>query len=121
MVCVRPGVLLVNASPFCPVRALIRLDFPTLLLPKNAISGSPLSGKPSGLPALVTNSVFKSGPKSPFVPILQLNAGRHLPGNKDERICYQTTSMRPGLFHGGGLHFHRRGTRRQRQRDQLPL
>jgi hypothetical protein len=44
IVCVRPGVLLVKASPFRPVKALIRLDFPTLLLPKKAISGKPSEG-----------------------------------------------------------------------------
>src|ERR1035437_3637988 len=59
MVCVRPGVLLVNASFLCPVRALIKLDLPTLLLPKNATSGNRSEGKVSGLPELTTNSAFK--------------------------------------------------------------
>ena len=59
MVWVRPGVALVNASLFCPVRALIRLDLPTLLLPKNAISGNPSEGNVSGLPELTMNSVCK--------------------------------------------------------------
>ena len=36
---VRPGVLDVFASPFCPVRALIMLDFPTFERPAKAISG----------------------------------------------------------------------------------
>src|ERR1700733_7165586 len=56
MVCVRPGVLLVNASLRCPVRALIKLDFPTLLLPRNAISGRASEGNCSGLLALAKNS-----------------------------------------------------------------
>ena len=60
IVCVRPGVLLVKASPRRPVRALIRLDFPTLLLPRKAISGSRSEGKSSGLPELTTNSDTKS-------------------------------------------------------------
>src|ERR1035438_5438092 len=59
MVCVRPGVLLVNASFLCPVRALIKLDLPTLLLPKNATSGNRSEGKVSGLPELTTDSAFK--------------------------------------------------------------
>src|SRR6266542_3739029 len=56
MLCVRPGVLLVNANPFLPTRQLIRVDFPTLLLPKNAISGRPSEGNWSGLTELTTNS-----------------------------------------------------------------
>jgi hypothetical protein len=59
IVCVRPGVLLVNAKPVCPTKALIRLDFPTLLLPKNAISGRPSEGNWFGLAELVTNSACK--------------------------------------------------------------
>src|ERR1035437_9008231 len=59
MVCVRPGVLLVNASFLWPVRALIKLDLPTLLLPKNATSGNRSEGNVSGLPELTTNSAFK--------------------------------------------------------------
>jgi hypothetical protein len=58
MVCVRPGVLLVKASFLSPVRALIKLDFPTLLLPKKAISGSSSFGNCSGLLALPTNSAI---------------------------------------------------------------
>src|ERR1044071_688702 len=60
MVCVRPGVLLVKASLFWPVRALIRLDFPTLLLPKNATSGSRSDGKAAGWAELTMNSAFKN-------------------------------------------------------------
>jgi len=56
---VRPGVLLVKASPFWPVRALMRLDFPTLLLPKNAISGSRSEGNAAGLAELTINSACK--------------------------------------------------------------
>src|ERR1700722_863346 len=58
MVCVRPGVLLVKASLCCPPRALIKLDFPTLLLPKNAISGRASEGNCSGLLALAKNSAI---------------------------------------------------------------
>src|SRR5438045_3195466 len=60
MVCVRPGVLLVKASLFWPMRALIRLDFPTLLLPKNATSGSRSDGKAAGWAELTMNSAFKN-------------------------------------------------------------
>jgi len=35
---------------------LIRLDFPTLLLPKKAISGKPSAGNWAGLAELITNS-----------------------------------------------------------------
>jgi hypothetical protein len=62
IVCVRPGVLLVKASPFLAVKQLIRLDFPTLLLPRNAISGKRSAGNISGLPALTTNSVSNRQP-----------------------------------------------------------
>src|SRR5271167_417976 len=44
MLRVRPGVLLVRAI-FAPTRELITLDFPTLDLPRNAISGAPGAGK----------------------------------------------------------------------------
>jgi hypothetical protein len=52
--------LLVKASFFFPVKQLIKLDFPTLLLPRNAISGNPSEGNASGLPELVTNSACKN-------------------------------------------------------------
>lgn len=47
-----------NAIPRCPEIALIRLDLPTLLLPKKAISGTPSAGKCSGLLALRMNSAI---------------------------------------------------------------
>ena len=53
MVCVRPGVELVNAKPGLPVRRLSKLDFPTLLLPRKAISGSEGAGNRSGFAALI--------------------------------------------------------------------
>ena len=52
-------MLLVKASFFWPIRALIRLDFPTLLLPRNATSGRGSFGNVSGLPELTTNWAFK--------------------------------------------------------------
>src|SRR5271168_1029286 len=58
MDCVLPGVLLVNASFRCPAIALIRLDLPTLLLPRKAISGSPSAGNCSGRLALKMNSAI---------------------------------------------------------------
>src|SRR5665811_116302 len=86
MVCVRPGVLLVNASFLWPVRALIKLDLPTLLLPKNATSGNRSEGKVSGLPELTTNSAFKelipylgNGLSSPYLMCNRL-FGRLLSG-----------------------------------------
>ena len=64
----RPGVLLVKASPLRPTRALIRLDFPTLLLPKNAISGKPSEGNCSGLAEEVTKvlSITKTCQKGAY-------------------------------------------------------
>src|SRR5277367_639139 len=44
MLRVRPGVLLVRAS-FAPTSELMTLDFPTLERPRNAISGTPGTGK----------------------------------------------------------------------------
>ena len=62
MVCVRPGVLLIKASSLRPIRAFSKLDFPTLLLPKKAISGKPSEGNCSGLAEDVTKvlSITKS-------------------------------------------------------------
>jgi hypothetical protein len=71
-VCVRPGVLLVKASPLrpplYPSRTLIRLDFPTLLLPKKAISGKPSEGNCSGLAEDVTKvlSITKTCHKAAY-------------------------------------------------------
>src|SRR5260370_2784946 len=47
---------MVKARPFAPVRALIKLDLPTLLRPRNAISGRSCVGKCDGPEALNTNS-----------------------------------------------------------------
>jgi hypothetical protein len=54
MVRVRPGVELTCAS-LCPSRELIRLDLPTLDLPRNANSGGPSAGNPVGDDAAVMN------------------------------------------------------------------
>src|ERR1019366_8861470 len=56
MVWVRPGVLLVLAI-LLPTSALIKLDFPTLERPRNAISGAPAGGNCSGAAAEVTKRV----------------------------------------------------------------
>ena len=40
----RPGVLEVLARPFCPVKAFIILDFPTLERPAKATSGMSVNG-----------------------------------------------------------------------------
>src|ERR1700756_3118871 len=45
---VRPGVFEVRASARRPVRALIRLDLPTLERPANAISGPAIGGGDEG-------------------------------------------------------------------------
>lgn len=47
-----------KANPRCPVIALIRLDLPTLLLPRKATSGNPSAGKCSSLLALRLNSAI---------------------------------------------------------------
>jgi hypothetical protein len=51
IVCVRPGVLLVNARRLRPVSALIALDLPTFERPAKASSGGPGGGMSAG-PAL---------------------------------------------------------------------
>ena len=45
MVCVRPGVLLTNASRVRFANALIALDLPAFERPANAISGAPGGGR----------------------------------------------------------------------------
>jgi len=55
----------VKARFLWPVRAFRRLDFPTLLLPKKAISGSRSAGNLSGLPALTINSDVKRRSRRP--------------------------------------------------------
>src|SRR5271169_5493132 len=110
MVCVRPGVLLVKASFFWPVRALIKLDLPTLLLPKNATSGNRSEGNVSGLPELTTNSAFKE--------LIQYQWGEASasPGGAGAlRPCLMCNS----LF-GGLLRFHVQ-VGRNRQGDDLPF
>src|SRR6185312_12235368 len=48
MSCVRPGVLLTKARRVRPVSALMALDFPALLRPANASSGTPGGGSSRG-------------------------------------------------------------------------
>src|SRR5262245_30846160 len=55
MVCVRPGVLLVNARRLRPRSALIALDLPTFERPANATSGGPAGGRSPGRPAAARN------------------------------------------------------------------
>ena len=56
MLCVRPGVLDVLANPFRCSSELISDDFPTLDLPRNAISGKSPTGQCRRSKALFTNS-----------------------------------------------------------------
>ena len=55
MVCVRPGVELVRASPFTPSKLLSKLDLPTFERPIKATSGRPSRRNESGVAALATN------------------------------------------------------------------
>ncbi len=48
---VLPGVLEERARDFCPVRALIKEDFPTLERPRKAISFPIIGGKALGVKA----------------------------------------------------------------------
>src|SRR5262249_3591309 len=52
--CVRPGVLEIRARFLRPVRALIRLDLPTLDRPAKAISMPRIGGSDAGVPAAAT-------------------------------------------------------------------
>src|SRR4051794_26759836 len=56
MVWVRPGVLLVLASPRRPRMALMALDLPTLERPANATSGGPAGGRSAMRPAARRNT-----------------------------------------------------------------
>src|SRR5262245_43189724 len=61
MVCVRPGVLLMRASPLRPSSALMALDLPTLERPANAISGGPGGGTSPGRAAPSANFACEKG------------------------------------------------------------
>src|SRR5947209_5814379 len=63
--CLQPGRELINANPGCLIRAFSKLDFPTLLRPRKAISTGPrlaspetpsLPGNCRGSAALIMNS-----------------------------------------------------------------
>jgi len=81
MVCVRPGVLLVNAS-LCAHQGVHQAGFPYVTSAQNAISGSPSEGNIRGLAALTTNSAFKE------------------PGDPIDRPQGPFHSMRYSLFRG---------------------
>src|SRR6266446_2985085 len=56
--CVRPGVDEVRARPRTPNNELIKLDLPTLDLPRNAISGMLSRGQSASFSALLRNSAL---------------------------------------------------------------
>ncbi len=93
---VRPGVLLVTASPFRPTSRLRSDDFPTLDRPAKATSGRPSRGNCAGAAALLLcsltvatikrNEVWRDGgtlwhdvmSKDPTNPRAYMNLGVHL-------------------------------------------
>ena len=66
MDCVRPGCELVKASFLLPAKQFNKLDFPTLLRPRNATSGVWPFGYCSGMVVLSINSAvgFVEGGKA---------------------------------------------------------
>src|ERR1041384_7528653 len=66
MLCVRPGVFDVRASPLRCSREFISDDFPTFERPRKAISGRRSAGQSCFLKALFTNSaevIFTAEPR----------------------------------------------------------
>src|SRR5690349_10338267 len=61
MSCVRPGVLLTNASRRRPASVLIALDLPALERPAKAISGAPGRGRSRGSCTDIEYDAFASG------------------------------------------------------------
>src|ERR1043166_5190099 len=74
---VRPGVCEVRASALRPASALIRLDFPTLERPANAISIGPMGGSAANDPAAATK---RHSPANNFRPASISSALRSVMG-----------------------------------------
>ena len=99
MCCVRPGVLLVNASRVRLASVLIALDLPAFERPANAISGGPGGGNCSSYAAAVRNSACCSGCFITAFPA-GVREVRRSPGRIDsvtmERFCTCGPAAAPG-------------------------
>src|SRR5581483_1899214 len=73
--CVRPGVREMRARLLRPVRALIRLDLPTLERPANAISTPRIAGSEAGVPAAAVKRHSPANRRRPASSSARVNSG----------------------------------------------
>src|SRR5919198_349936 len=129
MVCVRPGVLLVNASRFCPTSALIALDLPTFERPAKAISGGPGGGKSLTAPLeamkLACENAFIGRENSnKIAPFVGLGFSAHVPvtcvrrARRDRLSCPGAGRSEGSADRGPGVRELSRRRRQQRRRGQ---